>query len=68
MYYHSKFDYGRSRNCGDLREEYLCHENDEECFLWKLIGNVLEIIEDYLLIHISFWLTGIRMHLLDNTE
>jgi len=35
-----------------------------------LIGDVLEIIEDYPLIHISSWLTGIRarIHLLDNPD
>ena len=28
--------------------------------MWRLIGDALKIIEDYLLIHISSWLTGIR--------
>ena len=30
IHYHSKFDHGQ---CGDLRGEYLCRINNEECFL-----------------------------------
>jgi hypothetical protein len=58
---------------GDLETVATCEKSTyaaktgEECFVWKLIGDVLE---DYLLIYISFWLTGIRarMHSLDNAK